>query len=290
MYSVCILNYNDSTTTVKLVNVLRKYESVGRIVVVDNASTDGSYNNLLSVADNNVHILESDRNGGYGYGNNIGIKYCYEVLHEKYVVICNPDVLVDESSLIACCTYLKEHPDTTVAVPQMFDRNGNEVKQCVWPIQSGIQYLCFSLKVLGFFFDKKYRDIQSDVKEVDCVAGSLLVVDVETFVKYGLYDEKIFLFCEETVLGLRLKNVKRKSVLLKKAKFTHYHSVSINKNIESKLSQKRIMWNSRLYVLENYYNWGKIKMLFARLIRKICLMEEYVVIKKHSLWGVDYDK
>ena len=283
MYSVCILNYNDSTTTIKLINILKNYNSVRKIVVVDNASTDGSYNELLGMADNQVHILKSDRNGGYGYGNNIGIKYCYEVLHEKYVAICNPDILVEESSLIACCTYLKEHPDTTISVPQMLDRNGTLVEQCVWPIQSGMQYLCFSLKLLGGYFDKKYEYDSSDVKAVDCVAGSLLVVETESFIKYGLYDENIFLFCEETVLGLRLKQANRKSVLLRNVTFTHYHSVSINKSIESKISQKKIMWNSRLYVLKEYYNCGRAKMLFASLIRNICMVEEYIAIKKNIL-------
>lgn len=282
MYSVCILNYNDSKTTIDLVNQLKQYETIRNIVVVDNASTDGSYDALIKLENHRIHILKSDKNGGYGYGNNLGIKYCHEQLHEKYVVVCNPDIIVDEESLVSCCLYLSEHHDTTVAVPQMLDRNGNAVKECVWPLQSGIQYLCFSLKITGFLFNKKYRNYSTPVIEVDCVAGSLLVIDVESFIQYGLYDENIFLFCEETVLGLKLKKYHKKSVMLTDKTFTHYHSVSINKSIKSVVAQKKIMWDSRLYVLREYYKWGNIKMLFAHLIKNICMIEEYIAIYLHS--------
>lgn len=282
MYSVCILNYNDSKTTVELIKLISKYQSLNYIVVVDNASTDDSYNELVKWSSPQIHVIKSDKNGGYGYGNNIGVRYCHNVLHEKYVAICNPDVIVKEESLKACCSYLEQNDDTTVAVPQMLDRNGNVVEECVWPIQTGLQYLCFSLKLLGFLFNKKYTFNTNDVVEVDCVAGSLLVIDTDSFVKYALYDENIFLFCEETVLGIKLKKRNRKSVLIKDKTFIHYHSVSINKNIKSLLTQKRIMWNSRLYVLEKYYNWNRFQMVFAKLISKICLFEEYLVLKKRT--------
>lgn len=285
MYSVCILNYNDCKTTIELIKLVSQYASVNNIVVVDNASTDNSYNELIKFASTKIRVLKSDKNGGYGYGNNIGVMYCYNILHEKYVAICNPDVIVKEESLKVCCAYLERHQDTTIAVPQMLDRSGDVVEECVWPIQTGLQYLCFSLKIVGFLFNKKYSFNTNNVVEVDCVAGSLLVIDTESFIKYGLYDENIFLFCEETVLGIKLKNRKRKSVLIKDNTFIHYHSVSINKNIRSQLVQKKIMWESRLYVLKEYYKWNRFQMVFAKIISKICLFEEYLVLNKDRIKG-----
>ena len=92
-----------------------------------------------------------------------------------------------------------------------------------------------------------------------------------------MYDENIFLYCEETSLGLKMKQANYKTYLLTDETFVHHHSVSINKSIKSKVQQAKIMWDSRLYVLNKYY----IKTFFGRLlagfIAKIALAEIYMI-------------
>ena len=279
MYSICILNYNDSPTTIKLIYRVLSFKTLDHVIVVDNASTDDSYEKLSKIKNEKVHIVQSGKNGGYGFGNNIGVRYGYEKLHAKYIAICNPDIIVNEEALVSCCDFLSANNNVTVAAPQMLDRNKKVVKNCVWPISTGIQYLCFSLMIFGRFFNKQYGEDNSENMKVDCVAGSLLVTDAKAFIQYGMYDENVFLFCEETILGIKLRNASRDSYLIKSVNFVHYHSVSINKSIKKKLDQKKLMWDSRLYVLKEYYKWTPFKMLFAKLIRTICLLEDLIISK-----------
>ena len=72
-----ILNYNDAETTRKLVQKIREYTAFQYIVVVDNRSNDNSFTVLKELESEKVKVIETDRNGGYGYGNNEGIKYAY---------------------------------------------------------------------------------------------------------------------------------------------------------------------------------------------------------------------
>ena len=77
---VIILNQNDSDTTRKLYETIQGYDSIDHIVIVGNLSPDGSFRQLKSLAGDKVDVIQSDKNGGYSYGNNYGAFY----LIDKY--------------------------------------------------------------------------------------------------------------------------------------------------------------------------------------------------------------
>lgn len=278
MITLCVLNYNDSFTTLKLLNHIYSFEIIDHIIVVDNNSSDSSYDILKSYEDEKITVIKTDVNGGYGYGNNVGILYAIERFHSSYVCICNPDILINEASLIICEKFLQSKSDTVIVAPMMKDRNGIKKVECAWPIQKGMRYLLFSLKLIGKFFNDLYPSILEEIspRKVDCVAGSCLLVNTEKFKLLGMYDENIFLYCEETVIGIKAKAKGYSTYLIRSAEFEHLHSESIDKSIKSKIKQKQIMWNSRLYVLKKYYKWNGIKMFFANFIKHISILEEYI--------------
>ncbi|HBE86304.1 MAG TPA: glycosyltransferase family 2 protein, partial [Lachnoclostridium sp.] len=99
--SCIILNYNDPETTISLVTTIVNYKILDSIVIVDNCSTDDSVSRLQAVAGGKVHLISTEKNGGYGYGNNQGIRYAYGTLHASHVLIANPDVKVTEGCIQA---------------------------------------------------------------------------------------------------------------------------------------------------------------------------------------------
>lgn len=81
MLGCVILNFNDSETTKKLVNNIKGYKVIDYIIIVDNKSTDTSFLELkrFENEDSKIKVIESPKNGGYGYGNNVGICYCKQI-------------------------------------------------------------------------------------------------------------------------------------------------------------------------------------------------------------------
>lgn len=285
MTGVCILNYNDAETTLILVEKISNYSIIDHIVIVDNYSTDDSYDRLKSIKNKKVNIIQSKKNGGYGSGNNIGVKYLVDTYACDYVVICNPDVSFEEQCIQVCVDFLMNNTSAVCVAPQMLDRKGDVVRDCVWPITSGLTYLCFSLAIIGRFFKTTYKELgDGNIKNVDCVAGSLLIIDSAKFIDSGMYDEKLFLYCEETTLGIRFKKKQYYTYFLPQTVFVHLHSVSISKSFKKEIARKRLMWDSRLYVMKEYYNWNVLQMMFAKTIRFIALCEEWIkeLVKKHE--------
>ena len=91
MIGCVVLNYNDAKTTVEFVQRVKNMDSIDLIVVIDNCSTDDSYIQLKILESNKVHVIKSEKNGGYGYGNNVGIDYLKDKV--DYIMIANPDVI-----------------------------------------------------------------------------------------------------------------------------------------------------------------------------------------------------
>ena len=94
--SIIILNYNDSENTTKFVNEISKYSILKSIVVVDNNSKKEYYEKVLLLSSEKVTVIQSDKNGGYSYGNNFGINFLEKNKKTDYVIISNPDVSVSE--------------------------------------------------------------------------------------------------------------------------------------------------------------------------------------------------
>ena len=104
-----ILNYNDASTTINLVQSIKDYALLNYIVVVDNCSTDDSLERLQGYKNEKIHIIKSEKNGGYGAGNNVGLRYSSEILDADYSIVANPDVLFDEKC-VENEIILRHHP------------------------------------------------------------------------------------------------------------------------------------------------------------------------------------
>ena len=85
-----ILNYNDSDETLQLCNKIKNYSSIYKIVVVDNLSTDNSFEKLKKIEGNKIDVILSDKNGGYSYGNNYGAFYLIDKYKIDILFISNP--------------------------------------------------------------------------------------------------------------------------------------------------------------------------------------------------------
>ncbi len=133
--AIVILNYNDACGTVDAIRRISGFSCIESIIVVDNASTDKSAERIQeaieSANDDRLVFIQSGRNGGYGYGNNIGVRYAHDRLSAKYALIANPDAVFDESLVENMLKIFESDADTAAVGAVMHgqaanitDRNG----------------------------------------------------------------------------------------------------------------------------------------------------------------------
>ncbi len=271
-----VLNYNDSESTIGFLQLMESHSCIRYIVIVDNCSTDESYGKLKMHENSKVIVLRTDFNGGYGYGNNFGCKYCREKLGGKYILICNPDTYIENQTILAMLSQMMSEKKAIICSCVMTDKLGNRCKNTAWRIPTYYQIimhdLIFPEKFLGVGY--QYYNIESKENiNVECVQGSLYLLDVDKFIDIGGFDEEVFLFNEENIIGHKIKTNKYDVILLTDFEYWHLHSVSINKSYSSIKAKWKLDWDSQKIYLKKYLHINKIGILCAYVIMIMRLLE-----------------
>lgn len=283
--SCIILNYNDAGTAISLVRSISNYEALDSIVVVDNHSTDDSADRLKALAGGKVHFIRSEKNGGYGYGNNQGIRYAYQVLHATHVLIANPDVKVSEECIRAMKASFFKIDRLAVAAAVTTDGTG-AIALSSWRLNGLLGDLLDTGLMTRRLFKPWLNDrpeLKADLKVtrrgkeryvfVDAVSGSLFMADLNALMECGLYDEDVFLYYEEKILGFKLKEKGYRTVLLLNKSYVHLHSVTINKNVKSILKKQALLHKSKLHYYKNYLGINRFQECMVKVFLEILMAE-----------------
>lgn len=265
--SIVILNYNDSITTIGLYNAIKEYKNINHIIIVDNCSTDDSFSKIQRSINNKCDLIITDSNKGYSYGNNWGVKYAIDKYESEFVIIANPDIMFEDAIITKMVSYMNENKNIGVLAPQMKNIDMTNNSHCAWKVPTLSQYvrtaLLFNIGNKNTYY---YKEIIGSEKKVGCVAGSFFIIRTKAFKDIGYFDENVFLYCEETILGIKMQKKGYDTYILPNIFFVHAHSVSINNSIKSEYKKDKLLLRSRIYVLKNYYDCANMKLLLIKLL------------------------
>lgn len=227
--SIIILSYNTLNITKDcLVSIWSsmKGESLSyEIIVVDNASTDGSVAMLerLAKEQNTLKLMLNKENIGFGRANNQAV----ERAQGEYVFFLNSDIIVLDDAITQLFRYFKQHENEIEFIA------GKLLNKDMTPQPSSGPF--FTLPVIfGFLFlmgDRWGLTRQSPSRETytDWMSGACILTKKSYFKAVGGFDEQIFMYMEEVDLLYRAKKLNYRSFIYPKAQFIHLGSASSSK-------------------------------------------------------------
>lgn len=279
MLDILVLNYNDAPTTTVFVNSVKDYASVRKILIVDNHSSDNSFETLKKYESRKIIVVDSGKNGGYGTGNNFGIRYLREKFNSEHVLICNPDVVVSEKVILKLSDFLANNSEYAVVAPRMVIPN-NRNSYSAFKNVNAFSFLMSVELIFSKIFSPMYLNVQELIPyekvDVFSVAGSLFMVNLHKFPEDTIYDEKIFLYFEEFVLGKECEKYNYKVALLPQISFLHNHSVSISKTYKNVLKKQMVYLRSYRYVVKKYFGGFWIAPCMSYILSVVSLLEIFV--------------
>lgn len=292
--AIIILNYNDSENTIKYVNEIKNYNVLDKIIVVDNLSTkENEMEKLLELKKlndfNKIEIIQSEKNGGYSYGNNYGLKYIednYENEYE-YVIISNPDVSVKEDTILNTIEFLSENKNVAIASPRMKFVNGF-ARRSAWKKRKYSIDIANSTRLTQFllfflFKSGEYNKEEFEIKElkVHSIAGSFFIAKYNVFKEIGYFDENTFLFFEEDIIADKLNKIGYDIYSLNALEFMHYESQCIGK-LYNVFKKQDLLFDSRIYYHKKYNNINVLQVFILKIlryVRKFELLFEIPILK-----------
>ena len=212
------------------------------ILVIDNASTDGSVNYLK----NNwaeIKLIENEKNIGFAAGNNIGLQHAISN-NFAYAYLLNQDTVV-ESDFLEKAVEVGER-DLKIG--------GVQSKLLLYHNRGKINSIGNEIHYLGFAFAGGYQMPDEGIKEREITypSGASVLFRVEALKEIGLFNPEFFTYHEDTDLGWRLWLGGYKVILAPKS--VVYHKYEFSRSIKKYYYMER---NRRLVILQNY-KWATI--------------------------------
>lgn len=245
------------------------------IIVVDNASTDGTPE-MIAQDFPNVHLVKNSDNLGFAKANNIGIA----LASRDYVFLVNSDVNVLPGCLEALSSYLDQHPDVGLVGPQMLDRDLHVRRSCMrFPTLWNV--FCRSVAMDRFWlFSRLFggmlmADFAHDtLREVDVLNGWFWATRREALDQVHLLDEQFFMYGEDVDWCYRFHQAGWRVIFLPEARAIHYGGAS-SSNAPTRFYIERQKANLQF--------WRKYHRGYPRIAFKFALfLSELLRILGHS--------
>lgn len=273
-----IINYNDYKTTKRLLYNIKDYKIIDKIYVVDNHSTDDSYENLKKLKIKRYEVIETPSNKGFAYALNIGAKKAIDDLGNVDIIFSNSDIIINSNEDLED---LKKTLDkrTVGLVGPVVVQNGKLNRG--WHLPSPKIEILSNLPGIGKRFNKKiyYDDsyYKGDSSEVEVISFCFFLIKSEVLKEINYFDDNTFLYYEENITASKLKRTQYKTLINNNVTIIHDHSVSVDKNI-SYINKYKILKQSQMYFETNYNNANSIEKILLKVTIRLTLLTLYVRI------------
>jgi GT2 family glycosyltransferase len=225
------------------------------IIVIDNHSSDGSAD-MAAREFPSVRIITSVTNEGFSAGCNRGIS----ASSGEFVLILNPDTVVQPDALAKALHFMKSHTDAGAAGARMTDGNGRFLPESKRGFPSPLTSL-FRFTGMGrlfprsAFFNGYY--LGSKPAEVTCRAdiltGAFMMIRREALEKTGLFDTRYFMYGEDIDMSWRIRKAGYNNYYLSDVQIIHYKGRSAATDREGSL---RHFYGAMKIFADSHLAWG----------------------------------
>lgn len=232
---ISIINFNGTANTLECLHSLEKLVLKNfkvSIVVIDNGSVSEFRIKNLELR-NDVKIIRSEKNLGFSGGQNMGIRYALEN-GADYVLVLNNDTIVDKNLIEELLNAAEKDKNIGIVVPKIYFAHGFEfhkdryskkdLGKVFWYVGGEMDWK----NIIGYHrgVDEVDHGQYDRIEQVDFASGCCMLVKREIFENVGFFDEKFYLYYEDSDLCERIRRSGYSIVYCPKAILWHKNAGS----------------------------------------------------------------
>ncbi|CUT02914.1 glycosyltransferase [Candidatus Chrysopegis kryptomonas] len=252
--SIIIVNYNVKEFLENaLISIKKAIEGINaEIFVVDNASEDGSVE-MIKQKFPDVNLIANSENLGFAKANNQALK----LAKGKYILLINPDTIVQEDTFRVLLSFLESHPECGMVGCKVLNPDGTLQLACrrsfptpwvAFTKMIGLSSLFPKSKIFAKY-NLTYLD-PDEVAEVDAVSGSFMMIRREVYEKVGGLDEDFFMYGEDIDWCYRIKKAGWKIYYVPFTQIIHFKGESTKR---SNIDEIRVFYEAmKIFVRKHY--------------------------------------
>lgn len=265
--TVIIVNYNVEYFLQQCLFSVRKAAELASIetIVVDNDSSDGSCEMVRKLFPE-VQLIANKDNLGFSKANNQAMR----ISKADYVLLLNPDTLVEEDTFQKCIEFMDAHPDAGGLGVKMVDGRGHFLKESKrgLPTPMVAFYKIFGLSNI-FPKSKTFGQYhlghlsKDEISKVDILAGAYMMMRKSVLDQVGLLDEDFFMYGEDIDLSWRIKLGGYENYYFPNTRIIHYKGESTKK---STVNYVMVFYNAMIIFAKKHFSKSNAS-VFEVLIR-----------------------
>jgi GT2 family glycosyltransferase len=301
--SVVIVNWNTKDLLKNCLNSI--YQTINNltfeIIVVDNASSDGS----IKMLENDflpVIRIGNQENKGFGAANN----QAFAVMKGKYALLLNTDALLTSNAVNKLWIFCEANSHAAIVCGQLLNADGS--KQNSIASFPSLLILITNTSLLEYLFPKQFpskRYEHAKPIEIDSAIGACMMIRKKALDEAGVFDERYFFFFEETDLAYAMRQSGWKTFHIPDAYIYHLQGQSIGSNVRSRIEFYRSRyqflrkWHNRsYYICASFVIFGRLLINWSSsffmtgitlgLVKK--MRQKFVVYTKLIFWHFKSDR
>lgn len=286
--SVLIINYNTKDLTANCIKSIyasdTKYSF--EIILVDNASSDSSVDSIEKIFPK-VRLIENKQNVGFARANN----QAANVAAGRYLYILNSDTEIEKDVIDKVISYGDSNKKAGIIGTMVIFPDGHLQKNFYKFPSFFSELIFFTLGIIKsndwFLFNlNKYKGNQiTEPFEVDVIAGCSMFVRRQVYEELGLFDEKFFMYYEDSEFCHRVKNSGYQCIYFPMSVVEHMHKGSASKNDDNFKLLLSCFKGACLYFTK--VRSSAYSALFIRLCRivwfiEIVILEVILIFRKNN--------
>lgn len=268
---VVLVNYHKDEEIISITKKYEAYNSIAKIIIVNNDYKKNS-DKLSQISTEKVIVINHKENLGYSKGNNIGIKYLINNYQCNQIIISNSDIEIDEETIVKLSENLNEYKNILGAIAP---RMKNEFHKVIPLRYIPLNFLRIFLRI---FFSENFIDrcserfIEHDknIYYQSFLPGSFFMVNTEAMLRSGCFDENIFLYREEEILGKRMNEKGFKLGILHDRFYIHNHKYS-SESLKYLTKHLEMVFKSEKYYFDKYINSSIYSHITVAIFQKLYL-------------------
>lgn len=268
--SVIIVSYNTRKVTKKCLRSLFEYtRGINfEVIVVDNASSDGSLPMLRAFKRKHpIRLIAAKKNLGFGRANNRGAK----IALGKYLLMLNSDTVFTTNTLRIALDEAKAIKDLGVYSCRLTNKDGTTqptggffptpLRVLTW------QLFIDDLPLVKYWFRPVHPDQSWYERELefDWLTGAFMLIPARVFKKVNGFDEKIFMYVEDTDICYRIKSLGKQIIYSPTTSITHLGGASGGSGLVAEAKQTIFFVNKHFGPLAGF--WSKLMIRLGSLLR-----------------------
>lgn len=262
--SILIVTYNSRAVLPACLDSLAAETRLPcKIILVDNASEDDTAA-LVHARYPQITVIENRRNVGFA----VAVNQAARLARGRYLLLLNPDTVVQTKAVDRLAAYLDSHPTVGVCAPRILTADGRLRHNC-FAFETPWSFFWFGVgvgplhRVRGWMLPRPGWDIAADTPQaVEAVTGAAMLVRRELFEALSGLDERFFMYCEDGDFCRRARQIDATTTLLTDAVVTHYGGASTPEDtVRLNGMIGRHLLHSRYSYTRKYWGYGAMIIL-----------------------------